>query len=201
VLAQTHNDFELLLYNPEHRPPDDKRITVLRGKPLPPAGAYNLLISKSNGHYIAINDHDDIMMPERLALQAAYLDGHSQEYGIAGKYTYYNSDTGESRRPLHHTPTQLARFILPRRNIYAHSTVMWRKLALFGSWYISSLCADLLMYVHMLEKYRQPLPRLKHVVEIIVESDQQLSRSAQFQNDRVSAKKVRQGGNNATTKP
>ncbi len=47
-------------------------------KNLGPYGGLNLLLEKATGEYIAIQDHDDIRHPEKIAKQVAFLEKHKK---------------------------------------------------------------------------------------------------------------------------
>lgn len=93
VLAQTFTDFELLILDDcstNEAPREvvssyvDSRIIFMRNeKNLGIAGSRNKLIELSQGEYLAVIDHDDISLPKRFELQAAFLDEHP-EVGVLG---------------------------------------------------------------------------------------------------------------------
>ena len=95
VLAQTLREFECILYNdsPESgylgqivAEYGDARIRYVSGeKNLGISGARNRLIELAAAPYLAIIDHDDVMLPNRLELQTAYLDAHPG-VGVVGCY-------------------------------------------------------------------------------------------------------------------
>lgn len=94
VLAQTFTDFELLVVD-DASPDDgveivqrfaDPRIRLLRNPVnLGRAGAANRGYEGARGEYIAVLDADDIMLPERLARQVAFMDAHP-EVDVSGTY-------------------------------------------------------------------------------------------------------------------
>jgi glycosyltransferase involved in cell wall biosynthesis len=85
ILAQTFNDFELILVDDKST---DNSLEILRAYTDPrlrvvalphnlgPAGAVQRAMDLAQGEYIARIDADDIMMPRRLELQVAYMDAH-----------------------------------------------------------------------------------------------------------------------------
>lgn len=93
ILQQTFQDFELLILNdsPEEVYLDqlvssyaDQRIKYFKNeenKGIP--ASRNRLIDLAKGAYLAVMDHDDVMLPERLKKQVAYLDEHP-EVGVVG---------------------------------------------------------------------------------------------------------------------
>jgi glycosyltransferase involved in cell wall biosynthesis len=97
ALAQTFTDFELLVVDDlgtddgmdRVRRFDDPRIRIITNPVnLGRADAANRGFDEARGEYIAILDADDIMMPERLAEQVAFLDAHP-EVGALGTYVRY----------------------------------------------------------------------------------------------------------------
>lgn len=93
VLAQTYTDFELLLLNDS---PQNTRLAEIVAEYKDARIRYsvnehnigitasrNKLIEMAQGKYLAVMDHDDISLPERLAKQVAYLDAHP-EVGVVG---------------------------------------------------------------------------------------------------------------------
>ncbi len=93
ILNQTFKDFELLIVNDSPQNTeldkviesfDDSRIKYFRNETnLGISGARNLLLDRAEGEYIAVMDHDDIALPERLAEEVKFLDSHP-EIGVVG---------------------------------------------------------------------------------------------------------------------
>lgn len=93
VLAQTYADFELLLLNDS---PQNTRLAEIvaeykderirfscNERNIGITDSRNRLIEMAQGEYLAVMDHDDISLPERLAKQVAYLETHP-EVGVVG---------------------------------------------------------------------------------------------------------------------
>lgn len=88
ILNQSFTDFELLIV--DDCPSDtecekiiksfnDKRIKYFRNeKNLGISQTRNKLLDLSEGEYIAVMDHDDISLPNRLEKEVAYLDAHPE---------------------------------------------------------------------------------------------------------------------------
>ena len=101
ILSQTFTDFEFLILNDCSTDPgveevvksyDDPRIVYsVNEKNLGISGARNRLLDMAGGEYLAVMDHDDVSLPERLERQAAFLDAHpdvgllGSQYGALGK--------------------------------------------------------------------------------------------------------------------
>lgn len=96
ILAQTYSDFEMLIVDDgstdnsakilEKYATQDKRIKVLyNGKNMGIVYTRNRSFSESDSEYIAILDHDDIALPNRLKEQIDFLDSH-QEFGLVGSW-------------------------------------------------------------------------------------------------------------------
>jgi len=69
----------------------DRRVVVTASERLGIAGALNLAASRARGRYLARMDADDIASPERLSLQAAFLDG-SPDTDVAGCRVRFGGD-------------------------------------------------------------------------------------------------------------
>lgn len=141
VLAQTFRDYELVILNDS---PDDKRLEDIAASYQDPrirfiynecnmgiSGARNKLIELARAPYLAIMDHDDIMLPERLAQQVEYLDSHP-DVGVVGcqtlhipmeRPTHYPIDDEDIKLALMHscivphTGSTIRKSILQENNI------------------------------------------------------------------------------------
>ena len=85
ILDQTFEDFELLLVDDGStdktveilRTFDDHRIRILEnGQNLGIAASQNKAVAAATGEYLALMDHDDLSLPERLRKQVEFLDAH-----------------------------------------------------------------------------------------------------------------------------
>jgi glycosyltransferase involved in cell wall biosynthesis len=96
ILTQTYSDFEFLIIDDAStdRSPQilsefalrDSRIQYeILPKNRGIGANRNALLKRAAGEYIAIMDGDDISMPERLALQIAYLDEHRECAVVGGQ--------------------------------------------------------------------------------------------------------------------
>ena len=93
ILKQTFTDFEFLILNdsPDNLMLDeivekypDCRIRYFKSKQTRGiGGAYNELLRHVQGEYVAIMNHDDISLPQRLEKQVALLDT-CPEIGLVG---------------------------------------------------------------------------------------------------------------------
>lgn len=95
VLGQTYHDFELVLLDDSPvaerkeslvREYKDERIRYeVNEENLGISASRNKLMQLARGEYFAVFDHDDIMLPERLEKQVAYMDQHP-EVGVLSSY-------------------------------------------------------------------------------------------------------------------
>lgn len=96
-LAQTYSNFEILILDNASsdrtleiiRNLNDSRIVLFEGQEN--IGSYaglNFLLDKANGEYIAIQDHDDIWLPEKLTKQIEFLENNKNR-STCGTRTYY----------------------------------------------------------------------------------------------------------------
>jgi hypothetical protein len=87
ILRQTFTDFELLIVNDgstdatreilEHFA--DDRISILTNEQnLGIAASQNRAIAKATGEYVALMDHDDSSLPQRLEMQVNFLNVHEE---------------------------------------------------------------------------------------------------------------------------
>lgn len=92
ILDQTFQQVELIVVNDGStdatlnilRAFDDRRITIVNNPGnLGIAASQNNALSVATGEYLALMDHDDISLPDRLQMQVDFLDAHP-EVGMLG---------------------------------------------------------------------------------------------------------------------
>ncbi len=111
ILAQTFTDFEFLILNdsPDNTEIEkivkeyakhDKRIKYSKNsKNMGITPSRNTLLKMARGEYLAIFDHDDISVPERLAKEVAYLDAHPDVGVVSGWLQYFGKNNGIVKNP------------------------------------------------------------------------------------------------------
>ena len=132
ILAQTFTDFEFLILNdcsPNTdveevvKSYDDPRIVYSRNeRNLGISGTRNRLLDMAQGEYLAVMDHDDISLSERLAKQVAFLDAHP-EVGIVGTLTKRMSSGEVKTRPT--TDVEIKKMLMAHCDL-SHPSCMIR---------------------------------------------------------------------------
>lgn len=112
ILNQTAENFEFLILDdcPEDRAAeaviasyDDARIKYFRNeRNLGIAGSRNRLMEMATGDYLAVADHDDVSLPQRLEKEASYLDAHRECGVVSGWYQLLCRKRGRIRRRPEH---------------------------------------------------------------------------------------------------
>ena len=137
ILNQTFTDFEFIILNdsPENTELEseilsysDKRITYYKNdKNIGISESRNRLLQLARGEYIAIFDHDDISMPDRLACQVEFLDTHPNIGVIGGWLQNFESNEGIFVTPENDREIKIA---LTEDCFIAHTSSMIRKSVL-----------------------------------------------------------------------
>ncbi len=132
ILAQTFSDFEFLVVDDGSADSTadilhsyrDSRIRLFRNPGnMGLAASLNRGIDEARGRYIARMDADDISLPERLARQVAFLDGHP-EIGACGTwYRVFGERIDEVRLPTGPDEIRCRLFFY---NVLAHPTAVLR---------------------------------------------------------------------------
>lgn len=140
ILSQTFTDFEFLIL--DDCPTDtreqvvksyaDKRIKYAKNpQNMGISASRNKLIDMAKGEYLAVFDHDDISLPERLEKEAAYLDAHpkcgvvscAKQNIIGSKVVVYPENNAEITRQLFvsccviHSASMVRKSVLEANNI------------------------------------------------------------------------------------
>lgn len=107
----------------------DPRLKIISEGKLGRGKALNLGLSKCNGTYVAINDADDISLPERIQLQVDFMEANI-EYGLVGSnFTKVFSENKQekSNKSLDNDSLRLE---LSKHSCIQHSCVLFRKTVL-----------------------------------------------------------------------
>lgn len=111
ILNQTYQDFELLVANNGvgfglksflNGFEDDRIKYIDNGGNIGPTASYDHLAEIARGEYVAIQDHDDISMPNRLELEKDELDNHPELVSVSGLIGIFGGreyDDGEYMEP------------------------------------------------------------------------------------------------------
>ena len=104
ILNQTYTDFEFIILNDAStnsnveaivKSYQDSRIVyAVNDTNLGISPTRNKLIQMAKGEYLAVFDHDDISMPDRLAEEVAYLDSHPEVGCVSGQAEVFGGKKG-----------------------------------------------------------------------------------------------------------
>lgn len=107
ILNQTYNNFEFLIadngedFDLKHFIDNfnDNRIKYIKNDPIiHPALSYDKLAHIAKGDYVAIQDHDDISLPDRLLIEKQELDNNKELQSVSSRVHIFgnsNYDDGE----------------------------------------------------------------------------------------------------------
>src|SRR5579859_34609 len=98
VFAQTFRDFEVIVVNdgstddtPEMLRRFSGRVRVISQENGGIGVARNRGIAEASGRYVALLDHDDLWMPEKLARQVQFLEEHHECIAVGVPYAFSTS--------------------------------------------------------------------------------------------------------------
>ena len=140
ILNQTFTDFEFLILNdsPENTELDeivdsykDSRIIYSKNdKNIGISASRNKLLKMARGEYVAIFDHDDISVPDRLAQEVEYLDTNPHVGVVSGWLQYFGDRNDILKNPEHDLKI---RTFLTQNCCVAHTAAMIRKSILIDN--------------------------------------------------------------------
>jgi glycosyltransferase involved in cell wall biosynthesis len=135
VLDGTHAELELVVVldgvRLEQQPNwgQDPRVRILvLDANLGQASAMNAGVRSSRGAYVARLDSDDLCEPERLALQASYLDSHDETVAVGSGVTRID-ENGQVTGTVSLPSGEDVRRDLLLANVISHSSLMFRRRA------------------------------------------------------------------------
>ncbi len=166
VLAQSFTDFELVIVDDgstdrsreivDAQAVNDPRVRLLRKANSGISDTLNLGLAAARGDWIARLDADDLMLPQRLERQLAFLEVNADVVALGSYYDLIN-EAGErraTRYPLPRTRDELARYLEARELLtFTHPTMTYRReLAVALGGYRRELepCEDADLFARML---------------------------------------------------
>ncbi|MES2315494.1 MAG: glycosyltransferase [Patescibacteria group bacterium] len=138
IVRQTYKNFEVLVVNDgsidnsadiiKAFADKDSRINLINQVNKGLSGARNTGMAQAKGEYIAIIDSDDLMLPNKIASQYAWLESHP-EYDITYSNLYYFVDKkdGIYLYSMPHPSGQIYQEILEYGTFINPNTVFFRK--------------------------------------------------------------------------
>ncbi len=165
ILNQTHKELELLaLYDDStdgtwevlaEYAKKDKRLKILMFSHHGIAAALNTGLDSARGKYIARMDADDISLPNRLAVQTAYMEKHPEIGVCATRMRYFQNNDAKMHRNMHAAvDTEELKAGMLFECMIGHPTVMFRRDTMIrGNWKYHSdiLCEDFDLWSRMIE--------------------------------------------------
>jgi glycosyltransferase involved in cell wall biosynthesis len=142
MLGQTFEDFEFIIIDDgstdssrkilEEYAAKDKRICLTSRENRGISRTRNEMLAKARGEFIAVMDADDIALPERLARQVEFLQGHPHVVCVAATHEVIDEKgrllLTRLEPPQHNDEIQ--RLALAGHQVFNHPSVMIRRAAL-----------------------------------------------------------------------
>lgn len=195
VLNQTFSDFEFIILNdsPENKALDalvasfdDARIRYVKNdKNMGISASRNKLLGLARGEYIAIFDHDDICVTDRLAAQVEFLDSNPAVGVVSGLLEVFGINGRECILPAPENDTDI-KIMTMRDCCVAHSAAMIRKSVLDEN----NICYE--AYFSPAEDYRlwarlMAVTRFYNIQRVLVKYRNHDNRTSIVQNTRMTA--------------
>lgn len=168
VLAQTYRNIELIIVDDgstdqtatlcEKYAAKDSRVHFIKQENRGPSAARNVAIRQSHGNYLCFLDADDLMMPNKIAVQ---LDVMQQDPSLDVTYTAlkmidtHGNDLGEIHSTYFSQPQLIVQMFF--RNVIPNpNTVMVKRICLENDLYNESLkhAEDYDLMMRLVHKYQ-----------------------------------------------
>jgi glycosyltransferase involved in cell wall biosynthesis len=138
ILAQRYTDFEYVIVDDastdasaaiatDYAAQDNRVCLVTNPVRLGPPGALNRALAAVQGDYVAVLDHDDLALPERLARQVAFLDEQPAVGAVGAKVRFIDEAGIVSSEQAYPTHPAVARWQLLFGASLLHSASMYRR--------------------------------------------------------------------------
>lgn len=139
VLSQSFKDFELLVVDDGSNDDScdivnsikDNRIRLIQNKH-DYVGSLNMLLDEAKGKYIARMDADDVMYPNRLAIQYEYMESHPNVDVVGGRMVAFKRFIKEPLYDLNVKSGSLCISDMLDNCCICHPTVMFRAASING---------------------------------------------------------------------
>lgn len=134
ILSQTLADFELIVVDNGSTDGgreyavalSDKRIRVITESVRGPGAATNAGIATSRAELVAMMDSDDIAHPDRLRLQADFMDAHPEVVLLGTRFAFRVGSETVSVPPQPREHEQIRRALMQKRPVICNSSTMAR---------------------------------------------------------------------------
>jgi len=112
----------------DHYAAKDKRFRVYYPEHLGRIPVLNKAVELARGVYLAINDADDVNVPERLELEGKFLDEHP-DHALVGSFATKIDTKSEEIGSVITAPTRdtSLRKVMVRYNPFVHSSMLYRR--------------------------------------------------------------------------
>ncbi len=159
VLSQSFKDFEFIIV--ENGSTDrtweiiksfrDSRIKAFQTPIKQLSFNLNFAMLQTEAEYIARMDADDIARPQRLAMQAAFLDSHPDIHVVGSAFELFGRNINKRKIILMPQSNSQIRKKLPFRFCFCHPTVMFRRstIVAVGGYQGSSSCQDVDLWLRL----------------------------------------------------
>lgn len=168
VLGQTLEDLELIAVDDgstdespeilERYKARDPRVQVARAARRGVTAARNDALARATGEFCAVMDSDDVALPDRLAIQVAYLRGDPGCVGVGGQALTIDSEgepLGRWNLPLDHESIDASNLRARQAIVHPAFTARREVMVAVGGYRPGfELCEDLDLFLRMAERGR-----------------------------------------------